>query len=374
MPKRRWFTRLSACGCVATVAMLPTAAPGENLERPPGTKPVSSRSMQRDFSMAKNEKIRTRFESPKVLERSDNGTTFELCLTAGVFESGGAAEVDPSVPGKFELLCYNKSSVGPTLRVRRGKTYFIRVKNQLQGSSDSVPEQDRETPGAEPLHGLSTTNLHMHGLHVSPDGKSDNVFRQIDPIDRNVPIDPKQPYNEFTFRYTIPDDHPAGTFWYHPHIHGSVAYQVSNGLTGALIVTGNESQPGEKKDKFHEDGRFDLEDIHDIKSARDQVVVLQLYTYRVGTDQIGRIDAHQIYDVKPEKRSSDSIDVTGKSPSDPPVQITAFNGRINPTFTIAPGEVQRWRIIHAGWDLLRRLIWVDENDDPVKRACGTAIS
>jgi peroxiredoxin len=44
-------------------------------------------------------------------------------------------------------------------------------------------------------------------------------------------------------------------------------------------------------------------------------------------------------------------------------QATAINGQINPTLTIAPGEVQRWRFIHAGWDLDRKLVIVDGNDD-----------
>ena len=34
-------------------------------------------------------------------------------------------------------------------------------------------------------------------------------------------------------------DHPAGTFWYHTHRHGSTALQVSSGMAGALIIRGN---------------------------------------------------------------------------------------------------------------------------------------
>ncbi|MEI2824983.1 MAG: multicopper oxidase domain-containing protein [Dermatophilaceae bacterium] len=34
----------------------------------------------------------------------------------------------------------------------------------------------------------------------------------------------------------IPSDHPTGTFWYHPHHHGTVADQMFGGLFGALLV------------------------------------------------------------------------------------------------------------------------------------------
>jgi FtsP/CotA-like multicopper oxidase with cupredoxin domain/peroxiredoxin len=198
---------------------------------------------------------------------------------------------------------------------------------------------------------LGTTNLHTHGLHVSPDGKSDNVFQTVGPNG-----------GDFTFVYNIGASHPAGTFWYHPHKHGSVAYQLSNGVSGALIVEGD---PG--------DSIADLEDLPEIfeasKPEHEQVLLVQLYTYLVDANGIGRIDASQIYNVydkSKDPKGAQSINVTGADPADPPVQITAINGLINPTLTIAPGEVQRWRIVHAGWDLLRQLIWVDENDQPTQ--------
>ena len=68
------------------------------------------------------------------------------------------------------------------------------------------------------------TNLHTHGLHVSPEGDSDNVFVMVDPGQQH------------TYRYEIPADHPSGTFWYHPHHHGTVAPQVFAGLAGTIIV------------------------------------------------------------------------------------------------------------------------------------------
>src|SRR5262249_47264204 len=79
-------------------------------------------------------------------------------------------------------------------------------------------------------HGFNTTNLHTHGLHVSPNGNSDNIFLAVDPLVKK----------QVTYKFAIPADHPAGTFWYHSHKHGSVGYQLASGMAGALIVEGGQ--------------------------------------------------------------------------------------------------------------------------------------
>ena len=59
---------------------------------------------------------------------------------------------------------------------------------------------------------------------MSPEGSSDNIFVMV------------EPGQEHTYEYRIPADHPSGTFWYHPHHHGTVASQVFGGMAGAIIV------------------------------------------------------------------------------------------------------------------------------------------
>ena len=44
------------------------------------------------------------------------------------------------------------------------------------------------------------------------------------------------PGQAFGYDYLLPDDHPTGVFWYHPHHHGLVADQIFGGLYGAIIV------------------------------------------------------------------------------------------------------------------------------------------
>ena len=67
------------------------------------------------------------------------------------------------------------------------------------------------------------TNLHFHGLHVSPTDNHDNVFVAV------------QPGQTFTYELTVPPGY-GGTFWYHPHRHGRLARQLWQGLAGPLLI------------------------------------------------------------------------------------------------------------------------------------------
>ncbi len=121
------------------------------------------------------------------------------------------------------LFGFNGQVPGPMLEARPGDHVRIRFRN-------SLPEP---------------TNLHYHGLHVPPTGNADNSFLEI-------------PSGEdFTYEFDLPASHPGGTFWYHPHMHGSVARQVSRGLAGVFIVRG------------------ELDQIPEIADAPEAVLVLQ---------------------------------------------------------------------------------------------------
>ncbi|MEO1519256.1 MAG: multicopper oxidase family protein [Cyanobacteria bacterium J06633_2] len=119
------------------------------------------------------------------------------------------------------LLTYNSSFPGPTLEASPGDTVRLTLRNEL------------DTP----------TNLHYHGLHISPD--VDNVFR-------NIP-----PGEQYTYEFQIPNNHPAMTGWYHPHYHLNVASQVFRGLAGPLIIRG------------------DVDRIPEIQQADEAILMLQ---------------------------------------------------------------------------------------------------
>src|SRR4029077_19800307 len=70
------------------------------------------------------------------------------------------------------------------------------------------------------------TNLHTHGFHVSPSENQDNEFLRINPGER------------FSSDSDIPQDTPAGAYWYHPHLHMFVEPQIFAGLAGAIVQEG----------------------------------------------------------------------------------------------------------------------------------------
>ena len=193
------------------------------------------------------------------------------------------------------LRVYNNKLIGPTLRAKPGDTLRITLDNMLP-LNPITTTHDLDTP-----HDFNTTNLHTHGLHVSPVGNSDNVLLEI------------QPQTTFEFEIKIPPDHPPGTYWYHPHNHGSTALQVSSGMEGALIVEGG------------------LDDVPSIKVAAEQIMVFQQIPY----DQNGEIEGYTSTQFGPCSWEGLNREHT-------------INGQLYPTLTMRPGEVQRWRMIHAG--------------------------
>ena len=64
-----------------------------------------------------------------------------------------------------------------------------------------------------------------HGLHVSPRAPGDEIA-----LTRVLPGE------TYEYTYDIPKDHMGGTFWYHPHYHGSTAMHVDFGAAGMIIV------------------------------------------------------------------------------------------------------------------------------------------
>jgi FtsP/CotA-like multicopper oxidase with cupredoxin domain/peroxiredoxin len=287
---------------------------------------------------------------PAVTVRPTANQPAILQLTKARFSYPSASQIDPSVPAVFDLLCYNGAPIGPTIRVQRGQAFGIRVINSLTGPPDPGPDprdfmpfNGKPFPPWEVPEGFCTTNLHTHGLHVSPSGNSDNVYLHIDPG------------TSFDFYYQLPPNHVAGTFWFHPHKHGSVGYQLSNGVMGALIVEG---VPG--------DSIPDLEDIPEIAAAREQILVFSYHTYSFYNDPvtnqpIGYIDPNAIYNVNPDGFLP-TCDVGPPSTvtPNPGSAVVAVNGQLIPRFDAAPGELQRWRLVYGGWDVHQYFSWFED--------------
>lgn len=181
-------------------------------------------------------------------------------------------------PGRIQLagraasaLGYNGGIPGPTLRLRGGDVLRIKLVNNL----------------------VQTTNLHVHGLHVSPEGNGDNVFVSV------------EPGGTFDYEYRLPKDHPPGVYWYHPHHHGTVADQIFAGLFGTIII----------------------EDREPIKASAERVLVISDTTL----DSLGNISA-----VPAMER------MIGREG-----ELILVNGQSKPQFSARPGQRERWRIVNA---------------------------
>jgi FtsP/CotA-like multicopper oxidase with cupredoxin domain len=183
-----------------------------------------------------------------------------------------AAESRIRVAGRDATVYgYNGNLPGPTLRLSPGNRLQVRLVNSLE----------------------TVTNLHVHGLHVSPQGDSDNVFVSVEPGE------------SFDYDYQLPEDHPPGVYWYHPHHHGMVADQVFRGLYGAIIV----------------------EDPDPIPVTRERVLVISDLTL----DGDGQV-------VQPSTMGR----MMGREGD-----LVLVNGQAAPRLSARPGERERWRIVNA---------------------------
>ena len=146
----------------------------------------------------------------------------------------------------------NERYISPAIHTRPGQTVRVNLHNKLPADRTCAGHAEPNTP-----HCFNGTNLHTHGLWVNPAGNGDNVLLSIDP---GV---------SFEYEYGIPADHPAGTFWYHTHRHGSTALQVSSGMAGALIIHGSRVPTARRNG--------DLDTL--LAGVRERVMVLQQIQY-----------------------------------------------------------------------------------------------
>jgi FtsP/CotA-like multicopper oxidase with cupredoxin domain len=222
--------------------------------------------------------------------------------------------------------------IAPTIEVAPGDTVRVTLNNKLP--VDATCTDSTQSPDVP--HCFNGTNLHSHGLWVSPTGNSDNVLLKL------------LPGNSFQYEYNIPSDHPSGTFWYHPHLHGSTALQVAGGMAGALIVR------GERKPTPVANGDLDtlLVD-HTGASIPEKLLVFQQIQYACeGSDhQLKTLSSGKIdWTCLPgETGVIESYKQFGPGTWAASGRWTSINGQVLPHF-FGPksGLAERWRLVHAG--------------------------
>ncbi|ATO19659.1 hypothetical protein BS636_08335 [Acinetobacter sp. LoGeW2-3] len=223
--------------------------------------------------------------------------------------------------------------VGPQIRVKQGETLSINLNNQLPDETlDScLTNSDPNIP-----HCFNTTNLHTHGFWVSPQGNSDNVFLKI------------APQANFDYQYKIEPSHPAGTYWYHAHLHGSTAIQVSSGMAGPLIVEGSRV-PKVKNGKVTDTGDIDIlwKDKAKNSYPNENILVFQQIQY-------------DCTDAKGDSLNTNNCKGIGVGTMEDYVGLNSFNswginnyytsinGKVLGEIQVNQNEFNRWRMIHGG--------------------------
>ncbi len=134
----------------------------------------------------------------------------EVRSIAGVARLSLTAAINPAT--SLPSFSYGGGTTPPTIRVKPGDTIVIDYTNALPFATQPP---------------LDITNLHFHGLTVSPRAPGDQVVMTM--------IAPGQ-----TYRYVvkIPTEQAPGLYWYHPHPHGESNRQVAGGMSGLIIVDG----------------------------------------------------------------------------------------------------------------------------------------
>lgn len=241
----------------------------------------------------------------------------EVTPTGGVISDTLTAELSPvNVAGRMiTSRLYNGMCPGPTWRLSPGQLLRVLLHNRMPPN----PDQDSADQGNYPQR-LNTTNLHVHGLNVSPKDSSDNVLLSIMPGD------------DFQFHIQLPTDHASGTYWYHPHHHTSTYGQVMSGMAGAIIV----------------------EDVNDISvtdpallAIEDRIFIFTSFLYDTTTNTM------------PYPRRLRSA--TALFPYDGYETPILVNGVLNAKVTFRPGEIQRWRFINATYEMNVDLSWMKIN-------------
>ena len=210
----------------------------------------------------------------------------------------------------------------PTLIVKTGDTIDLHLTNNLP--SETSCSEDHP---ANPTSCLNNTNLHTHGLHISPSDNHDNVLLVVHPCSESGAVKCREDYQFQILPAGNPDPktpftHYPGTFWYHPHNHGSTAAQVASAMAGALIIRG------------------DIDEVPGIKGANERIFLLQQLAF----DATGQI------------QNFNDIDCNWSGQQQPwcpdqpgPPKVTTINGLTNPVIDMQPGQVERWRFIEAGY-------------------------
>jgi FtsP/CotA-like multicopper oxidase with cupredoxin domain len=198
-----------------------------------------------------------------------------------------------------DAFAFDGRNAPPAIRVSPGDVLKIHYVNALPAVHDAMTHTGT----------MNMTNLHFHGLSVSPERPQDDVVDMI-----------AMPGETLDYTVKIPSDHRPGLDWYHTHPHGESHRQVLDGMSGALVIDGIERYVPEVRDM--------RERILVIRAAElDHNRNARALRKRVDVDRAACGEGHGEVD-----------------------RVFTVNGVLRPEIAIQPGERQFWRLVNAAAD------------------------
>ena len=178
----------------------------------------------------------------------------------------------------IEGATYNGAYGGPVLRLKPGETLRLHLVNHLP----------------------QATNMHFHGLGVSPQGHGDDSMHMVGPGE------------SWDYVIPIPKDHPPGVYWYHTHGHDFAERQVMGGLSGTLVIEGFQDE------------------VPATKPLVERLMALKEFS--------------------PNRHGG-----LNKVPKPAHGSVKTINGQLDPEIAMRPGETQLWRLSGQTADAYFRL-------------------
>jgi len=209
--------------------------------------------------------------------------------------------VNDPVTGK-SAFSFEGKEIPPVIRASPGSKIEIEYLNRMSRNSKEVCVDG-------PC--MNMTNLHFHGLHVSPNAPQDDVVSML-----------AMPGKGLHYVVHIPEDQPPGLYWYHTHPHGESYQQSLDGMSGAIVIDGI--------DRY----------VPDLRGLKERVLVLR-------DAELKQNDPASAALASRVQLSHVSCGAEGEDQE----RIFTVNGAIRPRIAIAPGEKQFWRIVNASPDL-----------------------
>jgi FtsP/CotA-like multicopper oxidase with cupredoxin domain len=201
---------------------------------------------------------------------------------------------------------YDGSYIGPTLHLQAGEHVTLTLVNKLP----------------------TATNLHFHGMHVSPSGSSDNPYISV------------APGHSFVYHLNIPRDQPQGTFWYHDHDMcmgdetmampgmpstsprspscADIESQIFAGLSGSIVVGDDRTL---------------------LPPALQHITTHTLVFKDLQVSKAGHI-----------LQNAGNVSIDSDKPT-----VRLINGELRPVMTMRPGQTELWRLANEGADIFYKL-------------------